>query len=260
MKSKSLPEGERSPAELTFAWLRGDEALVRFWCSLLLASGIFVALWLTLRIGVPVSVASDPPRVGKAQLIVVDENSHPSLRELLSARNLPSLAVEESVGEVPLVADMLAFLGLPEEAEETLTLYPAPELAPELNWPVVSSRAVSLPPLPELDESLWPRSQELTARESAWMVRLTAKGQLAESFPARTVPWEGDLPGQRRAVWSLVFDDAGALVLALPTVELQEEQDPLLRRFLEEQFASEAGIEDAPSGLIEIEFLPADPS
>ena len=255
MKAKSKLDltSSPNPAGLTFSWQRGDEIRIRFLFSFLLACGLFVGAWFAIRIVVPVAMAPDSSRVGKAQLILVNEESHPTLRRLLADRSLPSLGVVESVGDVPLVEDMLALLSLEKEVESRIELYPTPEVITESSWPETVDAGMSLPRLSEVDEKSWPK---FAAQEPhKWVVRLSGQGELKEGVHERVLPWRQSVPFTRQSQWSLVFDEDGVLAFAAPlgnpTAEVRAELRELLQKSFEEEPLSSSKL----SGTVELEFL-----
>lgn len=231
MKSKTIKGISRHPEGLTFAWLRGDESLVRFWVALVLAVLIFVGGWFAIRIRVPAAMAPDSQRVEKAQLLMMNAESHPSLQALLENQRLPSLGVGESVGEVPLVADVLQQLGLAEEVQREIILYQAPVSKLVLDWPVEEKLALAMPKLPEPAEELWPSWEGAPARQ--WSVGIVARGAESEALAEVSLPWSEVLPAEKMALWSLIFDERGELAYAHSVADFAKEDEmrKLLQRF-----------------------------
>jgi hypothetical protein len=251
---KSKPASDSCSTEgLTFAWRRGDEALVRFWCALLLAGGLFFGAWLAFRIVVPAAMAEDQPRVERAQLILVNEESHPSLRRLLADRNLPSLGIEQSPGTVPLVEDMMALLGLEEEREVPLKLYPAPEVAIPARWPKEKELAMVLPKLPALDESSWPQIEP--AEPGQWAVKFSIKEPEGEVMAEPVAPWRLPVPAIRQGKWRVVIDADERLVFATPMSETSEDAQKEIRGLLQKIFEVGQWSHPPRSGLVELSFL-----
>lgn len=253
MKPRPTNSPVRSSGELTFAWRKGDEAVVRFWFAVLLSIALFVIAFALIRIVVPTSVAGNRPRVEKAQLVIVDESSHPSLLRLLDDRNLPSLGVEESVGEVPLVEDMLSVLGLAEERRVMPQLYPAPEEIVRSPWPKTDGAGLSLPSLPAIDESSWPQIEQQEAVQ--WAVQISGLGELGEVMKSRVAPWSRAVPAIRQARWTVIFDRAGRLVYAVPLDGTTASARVGIRGLLQQTFEAEAQVEPLPSGEVMVNFL-----
>lgn len=230
MKSKVDVKASGSADGLLFAWSQGDEAAVRLGLSILMALVLFVGAGLLLRVIVPASVVVDPPRVSSSQLIMVGPESHPSLKAILEAGHLPSLGMEESVADVPLVGEMLALLGLEEEEREVIELYPAPELAPELGWPSEEKEGLTLLPLDAISEESWPT---VLGAGEGWTLAFSAEGELGELFKGEAFPWVGGEPMKREFLWSLAFDADGALAFASAIENLDTESEREIRRVLE---------------------------
>ncbi len=252
MKSRTAGRVRSAREQLIFAWNQKERTFTRFWFAGLLAVGLVLIFGSAFRFVIPTSVAPNSPRVGKVQLVVIDENSAPSLQALVSESRLPSLASGYSVGEAPMIDEMLSLLGLAESLEEEFPLYPAPDLRAELIWPEKTRRQLSLPPLPSLDEALWPRAH---AQESeSWFVRIRGEGRLAPLIKEKDFPWDHPLPLERHWQWSLAFDRAGRLAFALPVRDYDTEAGILLRRILEQCFQAQA-VENSAAGLVEVTFV-----
>ncbi|MDQ8189424.1 hypothetical protein [Roseibacillus persicicus] len=235
MNKRDHSELSRQPKELTFAWIRGDESLVRFWCALVLAMIIVVVAWFSLRVVVPVSVAADRPRVKMAQLVMLDKNSHPSLQRLLASQNLPSLGSGTLLDETPPLEDVLTQLGLEEQRDSEMSLYPAPEVSMRLKWPSEKDVELALPPLPEISVDSWPRAAEGEPVE--WVLRIAGSGPLGEFVTGHSFSWKGPVPLARKSTWLVATDGEGKLALVVPagTVEKKVEQQVrgLWQRFFE---------------------------
>lgn len=253
MRESSNSERIKEPRELTFAWVRGDESLIRFWCALLLAAVLMAVAWFSLRIVVPVSVAADRPRVGQAQLILLNEESHPSLQRLLSSQNLPSLGGETLVGETPPLEDVLTQLGLGEERGSEVELYPAPAIGNRLQWPEEVDLALALPPLPEVSEDNWPT--ELAAETPEWSLQVSAQGALGELLDGHRFLWDGPVPVDRKSIWSLATDDGGELAFAVAVGEVEEEAETRIRGLWQRFFDQRGETPGRLSGLLAVTFV-----
>ena len=249
MKSKTDSRAAHAADGLTFAWLRGDESVVRLWVSVFLAFVLFVAASFLLRVLVPVSVAVDPPQVSKAQLILVSPESHPSLKSFLEAGNLPSLGIKESAGDVPLVGEMLALLGLEEEEKAVIQLYPAPEIVPELAWPSKEGKGLTLLPLEAISEESWPT---VSGPGEGWVIQFEAKGELGQLFEGEVFPWPMGEPVRRETLWSVAFDSDGALVFASAIESLDVKSDREIRRLLESFFEDRHSLRVTAPSLIKV--------
>ena len=100
----------------------------------MLASGILIALWFSVGVVVPAAMAPDRPTVDSAQLIIVTENSDPSLKALVLDKSLPAMG-EQVLPDAPMLDGMLSLLGLQEEVERSVRLYPEEITKPSLDWP-----------------------------------------------------------------------------------------------------------------------------
>ncbi|MGJ8726634.1 MAG: hypothetical protein ACSHYB_18965 [Roseibacillus sp.] len=252
MKSKSVSGVSRHPRELTFAWSRGDEALIRFWSALLLATAILVGTWFSVRVVVPASMAPDRARVDRAQLIVVGEGSHPSLRKLLSDKSLPSLGVDNEIVDAPMLEGMLSLLGLEEEVEKRFELYPTPSIEPKLTWPTEEQGAFKLPALPAIGEDSWPQLEVST--ELQWEVTLRGQGEMSEILSERVLPWNGPVPAIRSAVWSVVLERDGSLAFAGAVDGAEGEIEKTIRKMLQGLFDRGFELEGGASGVVELKF------
>ncbi len=233
MKTKSLTTRASQVEGLTFAWLRGDQSLVRFWFALILAVLIFGGFVSLLKITVESSLVSDRPRVGKAQLLLMNGDSHFSLQELAAVQRLPSLGVKESVGEAPLVGDLLKQLGLEAEEVQKVNLFPAPELVPDFHWPEKITRGLVLPALVAPLEKGGP--QWSPKESSNWVLQIEGVGAFEGELTENSIPWSHPLPTEKTSLWSLVFDVRGRLVFASAVSNVDEDLERKMRQEL--QFA-----------------------
>lgn len=252
MKLKSITGVSRHPKELTFAWRQGDGVFIPLWCAVILALGVSIALWALVRVVVPVSVAADAPRVNRVQLLVVDEESPPSLRSLLSDESLPSLGVEEAVADAPMLEGMLSLLGLQEENELSLQLYPEPPEVLSLEWPQEEKEALMLPSLSEVSKAVWPRHEEKDGL--GWTVYFSGKGELGEVLNSKTLPWSESVPAIRHSVWSIVIDADGSLAFAAAVDSVDAEIKKMIRKELQGLFRTELTVGGPASGLVELTF------
>ena len=252
MKSKSVEGITRDPKELTFAWTRGDQALIRFWIALFLATVIFLAIWFSVRVKVPAAMAPDRMRVDPVQLIEVSKDSHPSLRNLLADKKLPSLGGDEGIADAPMLEGMLSLLGLEEESGRPLSPYPEPIIQPNLVWPKEEQDDFTLPPLPEIVASPRPQMAEQTDLE--WEVSLKGQGKLGELLKEKILPWDGAVPAIRSLVWSVVVNEEGALAFAgaldSENAAVEQEIREKLQRLFESEFLGEGNL----SGVVELKF------
>ena len=230
MKPKTITGISRHPEGLTFAWLRGDESLVRFWVALVLASLIFIGAWLGIRVMVPVAMTPDRPRVEKAQLLLMNAKNDPGLLALMTSQRLPSLGVQESVGDAPLVEDILRQLSLSEEVEEEVYLYPAPEVTPTLAWPQEGEMVLAFPELPSPRKQDWPKWGDGPA--ARWSLEIAAAGSRGKILEGASFFWEGAAPVEKSFTWWLVFDDWGELSSALAVGILEEGVEAEMRKQL----------------------------
>ncbi|MBK1835394.1 hypothetical protein [Roseibacillus ishigakijimensis] len=224
MKASRLGRSRRKePCPLCFAWLRGDDSLVRFWVAVLLAGAVTVFAVRFVDLGVPVSLAVDRPELGRAQLIVLDESSDPALRRLLQDSALPDLGQEE---EGPFLEEVLGPLGLAENTMLPPLVLPAPVLAEEAEWPEENGELI-LPPLPELQENWW---RGPGGGERTWQMRVVLPQ--AEGEREILLPWPG-AAGARDSRWVLSFDEEGAVAFASAVAGVGEKREREMRRALQ---------------------------
>ena len=237
--------------DLVFGWLSGERYFVRFWLAVLLALGFFGAAWVGLQIEVPRSLMTDSPRVEKAQLLMLDSENYASLQELIHTERLPSLGIKESVGEAPLVANLLQQLGLQETERERVRLYPAPELVSELRWPEGESKGFALPDLPALNESEWPRWGE---KDLKWSLEIEGGAEFANRLASKSFLWDFPLPPEKEILWALVFDDLGELVFSDAVDEKDAPWQGELRRFFAKALREHERVPEPFAGVVSLKF------
>lgn len=246
------PKVNERDAPLTFAWKTSEGNGLRLCLATVLAAAVFGVGWAGLRIVVPSSISGDGPLSRGAQYVVVGEDADPSLLRLLEANEVPSLAVEEFVGEAPFIDDLLSQLGLVVPAARARNLYPAPLVEPELAWPQVESAGLTLPQLPVVAA----RGAPVVGEAVVWMVRLVPKGQLAEHREAGEYAWTLAAVTERQREFFVTLDQDGRTVAAALLGEEEPAMEAELRRLWERQPAERPVPRKGVSGVVGVEFFP----
>lgn len=248
--SVTSPRVREKQASLTFAWTTCEGDGARLCLATLLALLVFGLAGMSLRIVVPSSIAKDGRHLPEAQLLVVNADTDPSVLRLLAKNEVPSLAVEEAVGEAPLIDDLLAQLGLTEQEASAIDLYPTPHLAPILAWPRQANANLTLPPLPKVVEQA-----PIVQKIRPWRVRLTAAGSLAELFGEAEFPWPRGGGRDPQREFFVTVDPSGRTVVASLLGEAEPAMEADLRRLWERHLAGRMPPQEVLSGVVAVEFF-----